>query len=756
MILYHPPMDDAEAARAQQLLDEGASKFAGLWDDAASMIRHAEHPAYHDPRGTLAYARMLLEAGDIARAEAAIRAVLALQETRRDDAHCGNFRWMLEDECVTDLNGVEFMLDGLIPLLREYADALSGDTATAMREAIALGLNEIDRLDVHVSYTNIYLSDVCNSVLGGELLVLHDAGGSAGDDDAPGGDYYIERGRQRLDDWFAFTANSGAPHEYNSPTYMGVDLARLAALAEHTADSSIGLRARVAEELVWLHVAAHYHPLLAQLAGPHSRAYFDGATGAGGLLKLALWRLLGDDALRPSTPYAARTREEGHTGVAREPLHCPPYVLEWLRAKRYPFDTAETVDPERGNDITTHMTADYALGTAARAYGVGEPPEPWPGANSLLLYFRRDEAPGYGTLTTRYIINDKGLGSVVYESSRVAEDLWEEGQFVGAQNGGLAIVAYGLYPRLRPARSYKLSVRMLGAGDTTEVWVGDRRIDAYPATVQPGESVVIAEGGAYIAMLPLAPTDMGHDAPIELNHDGHLLTLDIYNYRGPDKTFWEHRSQSGPFYQGNVRNAFALEVAGKDEYDGVAAFRAHIATARLADSVGEGNVRSITYASGERSVGLRYSLADMRVLERRYDGDTYVAPKARAGSRDGAGPRYTISDDNVIAIGRLRLLAGATRAVFADDDAGRYVVLKFLDDETPLLIETPNTMIECDDIGFARIEIDEDAATITIEADGLLGTIRTPDGRRLIINGTDVTDSMTTAADGIREFHGLG
>ena len=385
-------MDD----RAAQLFDEGARILAALWDDDVAMVRTAEAPEFHTPRGTLAYAQVLLRQGDVSRAERAIRSVLALQETRPQDAHYGNFRWQLEEECVRDLNGVEFMLDSLIELARDHAAELSDDVAGEMRAAIALGLAEIDRLDVHVSYTNIILSDIANSVLGGELL---------------GEARYIERGARRLDEWLAFTNASGAPHEFNSATYAAVDIRRLAALAEHTRDPRIALKARIAEERMWLHVAAHYHPGLAQLAGPHSRAYFDGWSGAGGYLKLVLWRLLGDEALRRKTPYAPRSREEGETGVALGELHCPDYVERWLREKRFPFEARETASASLGMDTTTYMTDGYALGTASRSFHVGEPPEMWPGFNSLHLYAKRAEAPGYGALYVRYIVNEKAPGT---------------------------------------------------------------------------------------------------------------------------------------------------------------------------------------------------------------------------------------------------------------------------------------------------------------------------------------------------------
>ena len=391
--------------------------------------------AGHPVRESLAYAEVLLRdkrTESIALAERILQIVASAQETREQDAHYGNFRWHFEDPVVRDLNSVEFVLDALNTLIREHAGSLSEAAQQSIHSMIALGLREIDRLDVHPSYTNIALSDIGNSILGGEAI---------------GDASFVERGRRRLDEWFAYTDHSGAPHEFNSPTYIAVDIGRMAALAERTRDRDIALKARIAEERLWLHAAAHYHPLLAQIAGPHSRSYRDGWTGAGGYLKLMLWRLLGDDNLRRETPYFPKGRAEGHTGVALATYHCPEYALGALRTKRYPFEAREISDTAAGLDLTTYMTASYALGSASRSYAVGDPPEPSLQKNALLLYFARGGSPGYGALTCRYIIDGKD------ERVSTSDDLWDEGRHLAAQHRSVAIVAYGLQPRARPVSS---------------------------------------------------------------------------------------------------------------------------------------------------------------------------------------------------------------------------------------------------------------------------------------------------------------
>jgi hypothetical protein len=716
-------MTGPDDERGRALYDEGSQILASLWDEDAGMVRLREAPAFHDPRGTLDYAHVLLGVGDIDGAQRAIRSVLEMQEARPQDAHFGNFRWLLEDACVTDLNGVEFVLDGLIPLARDHTAALGDELAAEVRAAIALGLAEIDKLDVHLSYTNIALSDIANTVLGGELL---------------GDARYVERGARRLDEWIAFTNASGAPHEFNSPTYVAVDILRLAAVAEHARDRRIALKARIAEERLWLHVAAHYHPGLAQIAGAHSREYFDGWSGAGGLVKLMLWRLLGDGALRRDTPYAARSREEGQVDVAMAEMHCPESVERRLREKQYPHVAAETTDAARGLDITTYMDEGYAIGTASRSWGVGEPPEPWPQFGSMQVYLRRSAAPGYGAMYSRYVIDDLAPGAPGFKG----EDHPDAGRHVAAQHRNMAIVAYGLVPRLRAMHSCKHSVRLLGFGGGDEAWIGERRVEAWPAGVEPEQRVVIATGDVYIMLAPLRPTDMGSDAPIELNLDGGVLTLDIYNYKGPPKSFWEHRSQAGPFYRENVRNACVVEVAGRDAFADAAAYRRRAAGMRVSDTVDAAHRRTIECASPDGSLALTYDLRDMRLVERRSDGAVYEPPMSRVGAIDGRGPQFVVARGGTIELGRVTVDAGSAPAwLTADDDARRYVFVQPSAAPVAVSLRTPDTLVECDSFGFGRIDLDEAAGVVRVDAIEERPAVRVAGAGvvRLIVNGVDVT-----------------
>ena len=112
-----------------------------------------------------------------------------------------------------------------------------------------------------------------------------------------------------------------------------------------------------------------------------------------------------------------------------------------------------------------------------------------------------------------------------------------------------------------------------------------------------------------------------------------MLTLDIYNYRGPAKSFWEYRSLGGAFYKGNVRNAFIIEVAERGDFADLAAFRRHIGDARVTDSVDDDYVREIAYASGGGAIAHALQpVGHARSSNARFDGVPYTAPMGRAGA----------------------------------------------------------------------------------------------------------------------------
>jgi hypothetical protein len=131
---------------------------------------------------------------------------------------------------------------------------------------------------------------------------------------------------------------------------------------------------------------------------------------------------------------------------------------------------------------------------------------------------------------------------------------------------------------------------------------------------------------------------------------------------------------------------------------------------------------------------------------------------ARAGALDGSSPQWLQTRESLVALGGATLFAGRSpKWLFADAAARAYVFVNPADDEAPLWLETPDTIVECDAFGFGRVEVDDAAGTVAVEAAGTVGPLRlrAPDLRSLTLNGADVTAMLTPPApDGVREYNG--
>jgi len=208
------------------------------FDPSANMLAREEATGtFHSVVQSAALAESLVRHGDrqnIATTEKVIAAVIACQITDSNDPHFGNFLWEKETEVVEDLNAVEFVLFRFIPLLIEFPDRFSPETRDSMLNSIRHGLTAIERIDVHLLYTNIVLKDICNSCLGGELL----------------GDKRIaKRGYLKMRNWFDRTRRSGMPTEYNSPPYTMLAIEILGRLSSTTVQEQTKVLSPVPELL---------------------------------------------------------------------------------------------------------------------------------------------------------------------------------------------------------------------------------------------------------------------------------------------------------------------------------------------------------------------------------------------------------------------------------------------------------------------------------------------------------------------------
>jgi len=526
---------------SRRLFADGFSELERRFDPNAGLVWVDGNDSLHDLRDSLWYALCLLLRGAPEPAEVIISRVLGTQVTDPNDHHRGNFRWFYEVEPVSDLNAVEFILERLVNILCSSSDRISFQSRSLIHNSMRLGFDEVRRLDVHWTYTNIFLLDVHNSILGGQLL---------------GDAALLQRGVARLKDWFERTRSAGAPHEFNSPTYSAVQIIALAGIARFAEDADVRGLAKEAEKFLWIHVARHFHAPTRQLAGPHSRAYRRDVTGSVGFLKVLLYKVLGDERLLASTPYYSGPGREGDVIVSLTNFNPPPEALDMLRLTEE-REVIETASPDQV--LTTYLRPEFALGTMSREYSVGEPPEPWAQQNSCYLTYRKGEPQGYGVVYCRYLVNERRAGDSPYASSGTPVDLWDDGLFRTAQSGRVAIVAYGTLPHgRRPVHSLRLDIRMLGPDSGSTILLGVDAWDGSEATLDAGQCLTVSDGDVHIGIIPLTTDCLNPHAPVVLGRDGPELVLSAYNYHGPPKTFWEYRSLSGPFYNRNVLNGFIV------------------------------------------------------------------------------------------------------------------------------------------------------------------------------------------------------
>ena len=280
------------------------------------------------PRGAAALAEGLVAHGSsesIRLAEKVLAAVLDAQETRPGAAHRGNFLWRFSAEAIGDLNSVEFTLRHLIPMMIAHGDRLSAPMRRRVLAAIRLGLEEVARMNVKITYTNVAAMDCMNTILGGELL---------------GDVACAERGYARLKELEQETTSHGTFCEFNTPTYTRVTHDALTRIARYARQGEAAIRARALRTRLALTAALHIHPRTGRWAGPHGRGH----------------RLRRPGDIEPERRYLERWIEMGNA----------PACFAAMLDRSLPYQVWESVHEGRRLGIMTYLHDAFTVGTATR------------------------------------------------------------------------------------------------------------------------------------------------------------------------------------------------------------------------------------------------------------------------------------------------------------------------------------------------------------------------------------------------------
>ena len=727
---FSPPIDEQRAARLEAMYARGTQAAQSCFDATRNLVYQsaAADPTIRTYRqsASLPLALALLRQGDEAsvnQAIAIVAAVLESQELAPQHPHVGNWLWLTDDEEVADINAVQFVLRGLLPVLVRHGHLLPENLLETCRTRVRLALAEEERIDVAPTYSNIHIMSLFALNVGGQWLQ---------------DEHFAALGNARWQRWVRFTLDAGAPHEYNSPNYGAINLMTLALLHELIADPVIRLQARLMYERLWLHVGLHMHTPTHQLAGPHCRCYWGPLQTGRGPVKDLLWRETGWDWLLTPGPYGGDAEPPAVLELMETDHWLPPYLATWLQqqAQAMPFEVRETANRSAGFDLTSYFSSSYTLGTASRTYGIGticfyiEHQ-----ANYLMLYYSRpEEAGGWGMMYSRYIVNDRHWGTLGAAPDRPKDaNFYDQGNFAGVQLNNKAIALYALEAQHEAVFSLKTVVALPSGHALEEVWLDDRAValDGDLPTLEANDWLIVADGGVYIGVRPLAQSCLGREAPIQLAW-GPLgeLWLVIYNYRGGAIRFWDYASLGGAFWRGNLRAGFVVEVAERSEYASATDFLKHLQAATVEDEVDEQHVRTVSYDSGGEKLAIRYDLWHTEPVARLLNDQPYTSPNLHSPlAVQGASGRLTVGNATLITNPQQVWLI----AQELDPASRTWIAVNPTDDPTPLRLETPCGLITAAAWGMGRLEWQA-------PADG---------EQRLIIEGLTAPDGLTHP-DGLR------
>ncbi len=340
----------------------------------------------------------------------------------------------------------------------------------------------------------------------------------------------------------------------------------------------------------------------------------------------------------------------------------------------------------------------------------------------------RPGADRAGVFYTRYLLNDKWLGDFYHQTDRTSSrNLIEEGNFYGVQQGPRVIGLYTIGRNPGAITSAKAALIWPGRSLVDEIWVDDTPVSSLPFDVHPGQVVVLGSGQAWFAIRPLSRTDLGREAPIRLVEMEGDLVLEIYNYKGSRKPFWE-LGWPGAFYKGKPQCGYYLEVAAREAYPDGAAFARIVASGAFKDEApapfvyaGDQQRRwCVEYTRDDQTLGIEVDLNEWQ-LKRRW---------TQSGDLDWPMLESPVARENrtgQVTVGGAHLTCGqAAGWLFACPEKQRWVAAYHGVQPAPLTLELPDGKVEVDAMAAGTIVWDK--GQVTVEAVGLQGQPRVTGG----------------------------
>ncbi len=208
----------------------------------------------------------LLQDGDSGTAERYMRRLFDAQDMNAQSRSYGAVRWRTGDTAISDQNAVEFAAQALGPVLLRYGGKFSPDFDRIAAGHAAAAIGAIERHDVPVAYTNIYLMKCVNLLLLGQYVRESNV---------------VAQARDLLSVWTQYTRRNGIA-EFDSPTYYATDLDSLVSGYRYAESASDRQTFAAILRYFWSDIAANYFAGGHRISGPYSRDY-DFVSGLGDL-----------------------------------------------------------------------------------------------------------------------------------------------------------------------------------------------------------------------------------------------------------------------------------------------------------------------------------------------------------------------------------------------------------------------------------------------------------------------------------------
>jgi hypothetical protein len=340
----------------------------------------------------------------------------------------------------------------------------------------------------------------------------------------------------------------------------------------------------------------------------------------------------------------------------------PEWITDVINHRQLPQEVVETSDVDSHTVVSTYHSKSFSLGVASRELSTQSNRFIAAQTQAFDLRYSVPKLGKIATMTTRYLHDDMWLGNYRVTPSRGWDHVFpEEGSFRGVQRGPTAI-GVAMSRKLGAERAHNrayLAVVWTDAASVESIYVNGNLVTDRPLEISVESDIYVITETLMIGTRVLGRTTLGANAPIRLvEHDG-MISLEIHNYLGPTKTFWE-LANPGAFFHGLPFCAFYTEVAERDQWETVEQFMTEfssgISAADLQESPGTGNANQrkleARYSRLGQTLGIEVDLVTGELMRRFTEQGDMDLPKMTSSIA-------LHSDSSPIIIGETRLDFGA-------------------------------------------------------------------------------------------------